>query len=286
MVTWLADPSNHLRGAGCPVCGQNAATGKLCKGRAQFIEEATKKWGPGTYDYSLVDYRSNKTDVVIICPKQGHGQFEQGPTNHLKGHGCPRCANVAPVTREEFIARSEAQHGAGRYDYSLVVCTGSAAKVIIICPKSGHGKFRQGMNQHWAGCGCPRCNESHGEHVIHRVLGDVLPSTGVNYVHQHRIQECRHKHTLPFDFALMESGAAVGLIEYHGQQHYTPRQFFGMSSERAARAFVGVQQRDAIKVQYAAANGIPLLIIPYWDFDKIGALVTGFLLQLRIGTQF
>jgi hypothetical protein len=84
----------------------------------------------------------------------------------------------------------------------------------------------------------------------------------------------------------MESGAAVGLIEYHGQQHYTPRQFFGMSSERAARAFVGVQQRDAIKVQYAAANGIPLLIIPYWDFDKIGALVTGFLLQLRIGTQF
>ena len=40
------------------------------------------------YDYSLVDYKNNKTKVKIICHK--HGIFEQRPIGHINSkNGCP-----------------------------------------------------------------------------------------------------------------------------------------------------------------------------------------------------
>ena len=41
------------------------------------------------FDYSLVDYKSNKTNIKIIC--KIHGVFEQTPKSHLKGSGCIKC---------------------------------------------------------------------------------------------------------------------------------------------------------------------------------------------------
>ena len=41
------------------------------------------------FDYSLVKYESNRIPVTIICPE--HGEFQQIPKDHLRGHGCSRC---------------------------------------------------------------------------------------------------------------------------------------------------------------------------------------------------
>ena len=60
-----------------------------------FAEKA-KKVHSDKYDYSLVEYKSAKTKVKIICNK--HGVFEQTPSNHLSGKGCRFCAkNVLRV---------------------------------------------------------------------------------------------------------------------------------------------------------------------------------------------
>ena len=53
-----------------------------------FVERAFKTH-KGKYDYSLVDYKGATTNVTIICPE--HGQFEQWPSNHIQGKGCPLC---------------------------------------------------------------------------------------------------------------------------------------------------------------------------------------------------
>lgn len=55
----------------------------------RFIAEAKTSHGD-KYDYSLVEYASNKKKVCIICPI--HGEFWQRPCDHLKGHGCRSCA--------------------------------------------------------------------------------------------------------------------------------------------------------------------------------------------------
>ena len=54
----------------------------------EFIEKAKKIYPQ--YDYSLVDYKNNKTKIKIIC-KQCGNIFEQLPENHLIGYGCPNC---------------------------------------------------------------------------------------------------------------------------------------------------------------------------------------------------
>jgi len=56
----------------------------------EFIQKAKEIHGD-KYDYSLVDYKTNKDKVKIICKE--HGVFEQTPTTHIyKKSGCYKCA--------------------------------------------------------------------------------------------------------------------------------------------------------------------------------------------------
>lgn len=99
-------PNNHLRGCGCPDCGNTKKHTNI-----SFIEKAKKVHG-NHYDYSLVNYTNNKTKVSIHCLI--HGMFTQIPSDHMKGQGCPGCANYGfDRTKEGFlyVLRSEC----GRY---------------------------------------------------------------------------------------------------------------------------------------------------------------------------
>ena len=76
-------PSGHLSGQQCPSC-----SGVKQKTTLEFISES-KVIHNNLYDYSKVEYINNRTKVIIICLK--HGEFEQSPKSHLRGHGCPKC---------------------------------------------------------------------------------------------------------------------------------------------------------------------------------------------------
>ena len=79
-------PANHLKGQNCPEC-----VGGIRLTTKKFIEKANKKHG-NKYDYSLVNYTNNYTKIKIICKE--HGIFEQLPSVHSRGHGCPLCNNI------------------------------------------------------------------------------------------------------------------------------------------------------------------------------------------------
>ena len=76
-------PNNHLFGYGCGKCGKT----KNYK-QNDFILNATKTHH-NKFDYSIVNYKNNRTKVKIICPI--HGIFEQTPNNHLSKKGCKKC---------------------------------------------------------------------------------------------------------------------------------------------------------------------------------------------------
>ena len=118
----------------------------------EFVARAHEIHGD-CYDYSLVKYEGTNTKVQIICPT--HGLFEQTPSNHLLGHGCPWCVKVQrTVTTSDFIARARDVHG-DRYDYSLVEYKNWRSPVKITCPE--HGVFEQIPNNHLKGRGCSHC---------------------------------------------------------------------------------------------------------------------------------
>ena len=122
----------------------------------EFIEKSKNVHGD-KYDYSKVYYVNYETKVCIICPE--HGEFWQTPHCHIKGKGCPKCANKLKGSyqisnTEKFIKKAKEIHG-DKYDYSKVNYINDRSKVCIICPE--HGEFWQTPNHHLKGCGCFDC---------------------------------------------------------------------------------------------------------------------------------
>ena len=82
------NPFEHLKGRGCPLCG-NERTGDSCRiTQDQFLEKANQIHG-NKYDYSESIFLNVRTKVKIKCKK--HGLFIQRPQDHLYGAGCPEC---------------------------------------------------------------------------------------------------------------------------------------------------------------------------------------------------
>ena len=188
-------PYVHLRGSGCPLCyGNEKLTIK------EFIQRAQKIHND-KYDYNLVIYENNKTKIKISCPI--HGEFEQTPTRHLCGDGCPKCgiivtANKNKRTTLQFIKEAQKIHG-NKYDYSKSTYLGCYEPLIIICSK--HGEFTQKPIIHInCNSGCPDCgNNSKGEITIKT----FFEKNQIKFERQKMFDNCNGiKRKLPFDFYL------------------------------------------------------------------------------------
>lgn len=81
-------PSNHMKGCGCPLCGQKSSADTKRSSKEEFVFKSNIIHYH-KYDYSNVEYINNVTKVEIICPN--HGSFWIKPIKHLIGHGCPMC---------------------------------------------------------------------------------------------------------------------------------------------------------------------------------------------------
>jgi len=75
-------PKDHLIGKQCPKCSGTYMDTEYFIDKAILIHKLN-------YDYSKVNYVNSKTKINIICPI--HGKFEQIPSSHLNGKGCPKC---------------------------------------------------------------------------------------------------------------------------------------------------------------------------------------------------
>lgn len=148
--------------------------------KEEFIKKAIEKHGD-VYDYSLVEYKNNKTPVTLICKKCGT-VFKPRPLNHTHGSGCPKCGRekankCISDTKEDFIRKAIEKHGS-KYDYSLVEYTKSNVKVKIKCNKCG-GVFEQTPAMHLSGNGCSICNPPH-KRLTHEEFVERLLKTHPN----------------------------------------------------------------------------------------------------------
>ena len=210
-------PKCHLQGKKCPKCTQR----NYKYTTEEWIEKAKEKHS-NKYDYSKVNYISNHTKVCIICPE--HGEFWQDAAAHLRGQGCPKCADISNglkrlMTNDEFIEKARKVHG-DKYDYSKVKYINSRSKVCIICPE--HGEFWQTPAKHLSGHGCAFCNEYKMEEKIKLFLNE----NNVKYKYQYRNEWLKNNNGnfLSIDFYLPEYNLA---IECQGVQHFKSVEYFG-----------------------------------------------------------
>lgn len=77
--------NSHLNGRGCPKCSKQRFSFMTNKEREQRFREIHGN----KYDYDWSTYIKNHSPMNMFCKK--HGLFQQSPSKHLIGEGCPKC---------------------------------------------------------------------------------------------------------------------------------------------------------------------------------------------------
>jgi len=114
---------------------------------------------------------------------------------------------------------------------------------------------------------CNKCSpKSKGEEII----SNILNKNKINYEPQKIFNSCKNKKHLPFDFYISDYKL---LIEYDGEFHFHPRMLNGVDLKKAEDNLKIQQNNDRIKTEWAKINNIPLLRIPYWEFDNIEEII-------------
>ena len=242
-------PKDHLRGNKCPKCSRTIFNTN------DFVLYASDKHNE-KYNYSKTIYINAHTPIIITCPI--HGDFKMRPHNHLKGQGCPLCANkekgaYKKNNTENFIERATKKHN-GKYDYSKVEYINNYTKVCIICPE--HGEFWQKPNDHLRGIGCFQCGRKYN--LAEKEVLEALQTKYKNVIYQYKPSFLHGKTSAQsIDFFLPDYN--IG-IEYHGRQHFIPIPKFGGDD-----GFEKTKERDYRKHQKCQENG---LTIYYLTFEK------------------
>jgi hypothetical protein len=190
-------PYQHLNGHGCQNCA-----GCKRKTTKNFIKISSKIHNH-KYDYSLVDYKNKNQKVKIMCDT--HGIFEQLPKNHMKGHGCPKCAG-RNFTMEDIIERFIKVHG-DKYEYYKESFVGKSFKIKMKC-KLHNYVFYQFIDNHLKGWGCSKCSGRY------------------NYNNEEFINICKDVHNNKYDYSLtkyINSSLKIKIIcPNHGLFSQTP----------------------------------------------------------------
>jgi len=198
---FVTRPTYLVNGNGCPSCGRDkviaAATRKLL-GLDAFIEKA-REVHAGRYTYPEQPYTSTKTKLRIECPT--HGPFFQKPNHHLRGQGCPECANdakrahnatIGVLAKEGLLARLRGVNP--RWTYDISSFKGMAKPLQCVC--AAHGAFSATPNNLLANSGCVGCGkEKHTAAQQARRLTLAEVAERGRKVHGDRFTYLRVEHT-------------------------------------------------------------------------------------------
>lgn len=101
------EANTHLKGSGHPKRAIEAAIKRQTYSNEEFISLAKEIHYNKNYDYSKVDYKDSRTDVIVTCNEKDskgniHGDFKTMPCNFLQGKGCPKCGNHLSLCEDEI----------------------------------------------------------------------------------------------------------------------------------------------------------------------------------------
>ena len=253
----------HARATGCPKCGRVARIADI---------NTVNNWlktSNRNIECLFYDGIASSSKSIFKCLVDGH-EWTAKFSNIKSGKGCPVCAKVKKIKDINEVNQWLSDN---RRDMMCVDYCGNVANLSLfkcdICHKTWNSTFNNIKN----GNSCPHCSASKGE----RHIAKILDENNVQYKPQFWFHDCRIQLPLPFDFALFKEDKLIGLCEYQGEQHYEPVDFANKGSVWAENHYKKTLFSDNVKRTYCKNNNIPLLVIPYWDYENAQNLILDFL---------
>lgn len=90
-----------------------------------------------------------------------------------------------------------------------------------------------------------------------QLVANFLEEQDIPYKREFKFTDCKKKRLLPFDFCLWYDLSSRVLIEIDGELHYKQNPWLKE-----------IQSNDEYKTRYCKYKNIPLLRIPYWEFNE------------------
>ena len=257
---WRTRAANLAKGYGCPECGKvkTAKTKKRYIKQEYFLSKIPSELFKKIEVKS--EYKQQYCEIEVVCKVCGK-EWISTPHNLYHGQGCVDCGHRVKgikcrkshgqFVKEVFDVYGDSVEVIGRY-------TTSFSPVQVKCTQCGHIWNAKRLLQR----GCPKCCESKGEKRIE----NILKEGNVDYKREFGFDDLRSEigGKLRFDFAIFQNNKLSQLIEYDGIHHYMPLRHIG-GEERYKKQI----KNDALKNAYCAANGIKLVRIPYYKYNKI-----------------
>lgn len=145
---FFVTPNNHLSKfdlGGCPKCKRKKIGEYKRKPLEDFVNESNTVHN-NKYSYNKVDYHKTDEHVIITCPI--HGDFTQRPQDHIKGHGCPKCANQQSLPEEEIYNHISSIIGENEVKKRVNNVLDKNAEIDILIPTYNFGIEFNGLRWH------------------------------------------------------------------------------------------------------------------------------------------
>ena len=231
------------------------------------------------YPHILVLSEFNGMNQSLKCYCKKHNEFFTQVAKEVfyYGRGCSCCtnerrSNCNKLSNEEIIFRA-IQLNPDIEVLDVSNYENYYSKILVKCKKCGNIWNASLGDLHNQNGHCPFCYIRSSTSVGELNIFNILEGNHIKYAPHYSIGDCKNVKPLPFDAAIFDSDMCLkGLIEYQGEQHYKPIDYFGGEEKYKQR-----QINDRIKEEYCNKHNIPLLIIPYWDFNNIDIIVMNFI---------
>lgn len=115
------------------------------------------------YLYEYQEYSNGKMKINILCKL--HGVFKQSVESHLRGYGCPHCANNVKYTKESILEKLNYKYN-NEYEYDLSNFKNNESIISVKCKL--HGWFSMKCSNHLFWQKCKKCSQTvyTNEHFI------------------------------------------------------------------------------------------------------------------------
>ena len=200
--------SGHLNGKACYQCGQEQASLNRRQTFEEMVARARAVHGD-KYEYLSAEWLKvgKVATLTILCPT--HGEFKQGFDVHTyQKSGCTKCSTDTFWTHKrpnisDVVERGSKAHS-GFYNYlDIDISKGQRTEVEVVCPE--HGNFKQLVNNHLRGHGCPSCSSRISKQ--NREISEFLTSLDVEHEMEFSFPETRkafdiaiHTHKLVIEY--------------------------------------------------------------------------------------
>lgn len=252
---------------GCPRCGIESVN-KDRKLSYEFVKECIETQG-----HTIVseNYKNCLSKLIFYCLRHGemHTTWNQF-NNSIKGgfNGCRKCSSelhheLQRKTTDEFI--TEVYDLVGD-EYTVHSDYNGAFEKVEMRHSTCGCKYEVTADNFLRGRRCPQCFESKGEQKIRL----FLKQKGISFLSQYEFKNLQSDkgNPLRFDFALfydIKKANLALLVEYDGEFHF--------NKYYEDQNFETLQYHDSLKNEYCKNHNIPLVRIPYWEFDNIETIL-------------